>query len=132
MPNTTVSQFAEEIKLSTDVLLEQLRLAGSKIKSADDVVTEEDKAKLYKMLKNDHGESKEKKKITLTRKKVSEIRQADGSKVQVEVRKKRVVVSPEITKEQIKAAAQKEEAKVTAEPPSAVVEAEKTSCYRKN
>ncbi len=118
MSNTTVSQFAEEIKQPVEVLLDQLRQAGSTIKSANDVVTEEDKAKLLKMLKHEHGE-KEKKKITLTRTKKSEIRQADGSKVQVEVRKKRVVVSPEITKAEIKAAAQ--EAK-TATTPSPVVD----------
>lgn len=113
MSNTTVSQFAEDIKQPVEVLLEQLRQAGSTIKSANDVVTEEDKAKLLKMLKHEHGE-KEKKKITLTRTKKSEIRQADGSKVQVEVRKKRVVVSPEITQAEIKAAAQ--EAKVATAP----------------
>lgn len=118
MSNTTVSQFAEEIKQPVEVLLDQLRQAGSTIKSANDVVTEEDKAKLLKMLKHEHGE-KEKKKITLTRTRKSEIRQADGSKVQVEVRKKRVVVSPEITKAEMKAATQ--EAK-TATTPSPVVD----------
>ncbi|MDY3330634.1 MAG: translation initiation factor IF-2 [Pelistega sp.] len=121
MSNTTVSQFAEEIKQPVEVLLDQLRQAGSSIKSADDVVTEDDKAKLLKMLKHEHGE-KEKKKITLTRTKKSEIRQADGSKVQVEVRKKRVVVSPEITQAEIKAAAQ--EAKAAATPAPVVDKAE--------
>ncbi|NOL49795.1 translation initiation factor IF-2 [Pelistega europaea] len=103
MSNTTVSQFAEEIKQPVEDLLTQLRLAGSAIKSADDVVTEEDKAKLLKLLKQEHG-AKEKRKITLTRKKVSEIRQADGSKVRVEERKKRVVVSPELVKAEMKKA----------------------------
>lgn len=115
MSNTTVSQFAEEIKQPVEVLLDQLRQAGSTIQSANDVVTEEDKAKLLKMLKHEHGE-KEKKKITLTRTKKSEIRQADGSKVQVEVRKKRVVVSPEITKAEIQAAAQEAKATTTPSP----------------
>ncbi|NEN75388.1 translation initiation factor IF-2 [Pelistega sp. NLN82] len=105
MPNITVSQFAEEIKRSTDDLLEQLRLAGSTIKSADDVVTEEDKAKLLKLLNHEQGD-KGKKKITLTRKKVSEISQADGSKVQVERRKKRVVVSPGVVSAELKAMSQ--------------------------
>lgn len=94
MPSTTVSQFAEEVKMPAAVLLEQLRSAGTDLKSVDDVITEADKAKLLKMLSRDHGEEG-KKKITLTRKKISEIRQADGSKVQVEVRKKRILVSPE-------------------------------------
>ena len=86
MPSTTVSQFAEEVKMPADVLLKQLRSAGTDLQSVNDVITEADKAKLLDMLSRGHGEEG-KKKITLTRKKVSEIRQADGSKVQVEVRK---------------------------------------------
>ena len=95
MPSTTVSQFAEEVKMPADVLLKQLRSAGTDLQSVNDVITEADKAKLLDMLSRGHGEEG-KKKITLTRKKVSEIRQADGSKVQVEVRKKRVLVSPDV------------------------------------
>lgn len=103
MPSTTVSQFAEEVKMPADVLLKQLRSAGTDLKSVNDVITEADKAKLLDMLSRGHGEEG-KKKITLTRKKVSEIRQADGSKVQVEVRKKRVLVSPDVNPVQAKTA----------------------------
>src|SRR5690606_27835640 len=57
--------------------------------------TDADKAKLLDSLRRAHGGS-EGKKITLTRRQTSEIRQADGSgrsrTIQVEVRKKRVFV----------------------------------------
>ena len=108
MPSTTVSQFAEEVKMPADVLLKQLRSAGTDLQSVNDVITEADKAKLLDMLSRGHGEEG-KKKITLTRKKVSEIRQADGSKVQVEVRKKRVLVSPDVNPVAAKPAAPAEQ-----------------------
>src|SRR5690554_3840361 len=95
MPSNTVAQFAVELKMPADVLLEQLRSAGVELKSVDDGVTDADKAKLLDSLRRAHGGS-EGKKITLTRRQTSEIRQADGSgrsrTIQVEVRKKRVFV----------------------------------------
>lgn len=133
MSNTTVSQFAEEIKQPVKVVLEQLRLAGSTIQSADDVVTEEDKAKLLNLLKHGHGE-KEKRKITLTRKKVSEIRQADGSKVRVEERKRRFVVSPDLVKAEMKAAVQQAQsapAPVTAKTEESVLDKSVSSSAEK-
>src|SRR5690606_20064050 len=82
-------------KMPANVLLEQLRSAGVELKSVDDAVTDADKAKLLESLRRAHGGS-EGKKITLTRRQTSEIRQADGSgrsrTIQVEVRKKRVFV----------------------------------------
>ncbi|MDS1142119.1 translation initiation factor IF-2 [Pusillimonas sp. SM2304] len=95
MPSNTVAQFAVELKMPANVLLEQLRSAGVELKSVDDAVTDADKAKLLDSLRRAHGGS-EGKKITLTRRQTSEIRQADGSgrsrTIQVEVRKKRVFV----------------------------------------
>ncbi|OWT56114.1 translation initiation factor IF-2 [Candidimonas nitroreducens] len=95
MPSNTVVQFAIELKMPANVLLEQLRSAGVELKSVDDTVTDTDKAKLLESLRRTHGGS-EGKKITLTRRQTSEIRQADGSgrsrTIQVEVRKKRVFV----------------------------------------
>lgn len=124
MPSTTVSQFAEEVKMPADVLLKQLRSAGTDLQSVNDVITEADKAKLLQMLSRGHGEEG-KKKITLTRKKVSEIRQADGSKVQVEVRKKRVLVSPDVNPVTSKPAAPAADAGalVAAEPSAAPTQA---------
>ncbi len=95
MLSNTVAQFAVELKMPANVLLDQLRSAGVELKSVDDAVTDADKAKLLESLRRSHGGS-EGKKITLTRRQTSEIRQADGSgrsrTIQVEVRKKRVFV----------------------------------------
>ncbi|GAB4466300.1 MAG: translation initiation factor IF-2 [Burkholderiaceae bacterium] len=102
MPSNTVSQFAAELKLPPQVLLEQLRAAGVDKKAEDDALTEDDKARLLESLRKAHGaEAPEKKKITLTRKQTTEIKQADGTgrarTIQVEVRKKRVFVKRDET-----------------------------------
>jgi translation initiation factor IF-2 len=66
--------------------------------SADDSLTESDKARLLDHLRSAHGTAAtgERKKITLVRKSTSEIKQADSSgkarTIQVEVRKKRTFV----------------------------------------
>ena len=95
MSSNTVAQFATELKMPANVLLEQLRSAGVDLKSVDDSVTDSDKAKLLDSLRRAHGAT-ESKKITLTRRQTSEIRQADATgrsrTIQVEVRKKRVFV----------------------------------------
>ena len=95
MSSNTVVQFAAELKMPANVLLDQLRSAGVSVSSVDDQVTDGDKAKLLESLRRSHGAT-EGKKITLTRRQTSEIRQADGSgrsrTIQVEVRKKRVFV----------------------------------------
>lgn len=95
MSSNTVAQFAVELKMPANALLEQLRSAGVEIKSVDDVVTEADKAKLLESLRRSHSGS-EGNKVTLTRRQTSEIRQADSSgrsrTIPVEVRKKRVFV----------------------------------------
>ncbi|HQD81752.1 MAG TPA: translation initiation factor IF-2 associated domain-containing protein, partial [Quisquiliibacterium sp.] len=97
MSSTNVSRFAAELKMPAEVLLEQLRAAGVNKKSPDDPLTETDKEQLLAALRRAHGgEDASKKKITLTRKQTSEIKQADGTgkarTIQVEVRKKRVFV----------------------------------------
>ena len=97
MSSNTVAQFAVELKMPADALLEQLRAAGVDLKSVDDSVTDADKAKLLDSLRRSKGAG-DGKKITLTRRQTSEIRQADSSgrsrTIQVEVRKKRVFVKP--------------------------------------
>jgi translation initiation factor IF-2 len=97
MESTNVARFAEELKVPAEVLLEQLRDAGVHKTSADDSLSEADKEQLLAALRRAHGgEDAPKRKITLTRKQTSEIKQADGSgrarTIQVEVRKKRVFV----------------------------------------
>ncbi len=96
MAHTSVTQFAGELKVKPQVLLEQLRAAGVNKKVADDLLSEQDKTKLLEYLRKSHGASEAKTKITLTRKETSAIRKADSSgksrTIQVEVRKKRVFV----------------------------------------
>ena len=97
MTNTTVAEFAKELKKSPDTLLEQLKSAGVPKGSAADELTDADKQKLLGFLKASHGtDTPERKKITLVKKSTSEIKQADATgkarTIQVEVRKKRTFV----------------------------------------
>jgi translation initiation factor IF-2 len=98
MASTTVAQLAAELNRSAAALLEQLQSAGVSKMSTDDALTETDKARLLDHLRSSHGTvpTGERKKITLTRKSTSEIKQADSSgrarTIQVEVRKKRTFV----------------------------------------
>ncbi len=97
MPSTTVAQFATELKLAPQLLIEQLKAAGVVKSTESDALSDEDKSRLLDSLRKAHGgEGAEKKKITLTRKQTTEIKQADASgkarTIQVEVRKKRVFV----------------------------------------
>jgi translation initiation factor IF-2 len=93
---TSVAQFASELKVPPSVLIEQLRAAGVEKKQADDSLSEQDKSRLLEYLRKTHGSAESKNKITLTRKQTSEIRKTDATgkyrTVQVEVRKKRVFV----------------------------------------
>ena len=80
MAVTTVAQFAAELNRPAGTLLEQLQSAGVAKRSPDDALTEADKARLLEFLRQAHGTgSADRKKITLTRPAVSEIRQADAS-----------------------------------------------------
>ncbi|NJM33288.1 MAG: hypothetical protein HC848_11175 [Limnobacter sp.] len=93
MTSTTVAQFAAELKMPADVLLEQLNSAGVNKSSKEDEVTEADKGRLLASLRKAHGDAPgDKKKITLTRRKTTELKQAGpggrARTVQVEVRKK--------------------------------------------
>lgn len=96
---TTVTEFASELNLSPAALLKQLAAAGVNAGSADDSLSASDKGKLLDYLRKQHGGSDDSagKRITLTRKSTTELRTADASgksrTVQVEVRKKRVLVT---------------------------------------
>jgi len=93
---TSVAQFATELKVPPSVLLEQLRAAGVDKRVPEDSLSESDKSRLLEYLRRHHGSGDSKTKITLTRKQTSEIRKTDATgkyrTVQVEVRKKRVFV----------------------------------------
>src|SRR5882724_12201788 len=98
MAVTTVAQLAAELNRSAAALLEQLQSAGVAKASTEDALSEADKERLLDFLRTSHGTtaSADRKKITLTRKSTSEIKQADSSgkarTIQVEVRKKRTFV----------------------------------------
>jgi len=97
MAQTSVAQFAGELKVPPSVLLEQLRAAGVHKQVAEDVLSEQDKTRLLEYLRRAHGSSEPKNKITLMRKQTSEIiKKSDASgkarTIQVEVKKKRTFV----------------------------------------
>ncbi|NTV70773.1 MAG: translation initiation factor IF-2 [Azonexaceae bacterium] len=99
MSATTVSQFAVELKMPVTALLEQLSKAGVGKESANDALNDQDKARLLDYLRRAHGDES-KTKITLTRKQTSEIKATDSHgrarTVQVEVRKKRILMKREV------------------------------------
>ena len=97
MSQYTVEQFASELNLPVDLLLDQLKNAGVKKSDSKDELSEEDKSALLHFLKQSHGDSqKPKNKITLTRKQNTEIKKTDSTgrsrTIQVEVRKKRTLI----------------------------------------
>jgi len=98
MAVTTVAQFAAQLGRPTTALIEQLQSAGVTKQSPEDALTESDKERLLDFLRTSHGTAAgaERKKITITKKTSTEIKQADASgrarTIQVEVRKKRTFV----------------------------------------
>jgi translation initiation factor IF-2 len=125
MASTTVAQLAGELNRSASALLEQLQAAGVQKATPEDVITESDKTRLLDYLKRAHGSAEDgaRKKITITKRETSEIRQADATgktrTVQVEVKKKRVLV-----KRDEPSAAQ---AEAEAAPAAPVVDAEEAA-----
>ena len=98
MATTTVKALSQELKRSAADLLQQLQAAGIVKETENDKITEKDKTVLLAYLQKEHGNTDAggRKKITLIKRESSEIRQADSAgrtrTVQVEVRKKRVLV----------------------------------------
>ncbi len=122
MAKVNVAQFATELKLPVEKLVEQLKSAGvKKALSEETALTEGDKTKLLEYLRKAHGATEKKKRITLTRRQTSEIRKTDGRgparTIQVEVRKKRVLVKRD-------AAAETEEKAAAPAAEKATVDAE--------
>jgi translation initiation factor IF-2 len=107
MASNNVAQFATELNMSADLLLTQLHASGVQKSSASDPLSKEDKDKLLEHLRRAHGAAQDgdKKKITLTRKETTEIKQADATgksrTIQVEVRKKRTFVKREDTQAEV-------------------------------
>ena len=97
---------------------EQLQKAGVVKSKADDLLSEQDKSRLLEYLRRAHGEADGKTKITLTRRETSEIRAQDSHgksrTVQVEVRKKRVLVKRDPA--ELRAEAMEAKAALSSEP----------------
>ncbi len=104
MGQTSVLQFASELGLPAELLLEQLKSAGVSKVASSDQLTEQDKTLLLDYLRKEHGAQAPKNKITLTRKQNTEIKKTDSSgnarTIQVEVRKKRVLVRSDESSEE--------------------------------
>ena len=121
MGQTSVLQFASELGLPAELLLEQLKSAGVSKVASSDQLTEQDKTLLLDYLRKEHGGQAPKNKITLTRKQNTEIKKTDSSgkarTIQVEVRKKRVLVRNEesATEQELPPAEVIEEVAVVAE-----------------
>ncbi len=127
MAQTSVAQFATDLRMPAGALLEQLQKAGVIKSQADDLLSEQDKSRLLEYLRRSHGAAEAKTKITLTRKETSEIKSQDSHgksrTVQVEVRKKRILVkrdTPEVRPDALLAALALE---VEASPPPVIAEA---------
>ncbi len=124
MAQINVTQFAKELGLPIELLIEQLQTAGVKRRLADDtVLTEKDKTQLLDYLRQAHGAREAKNKITLTRKQTTEIKKSDSTgkarTIQVEVRKKRVLVKRDATTE----APPVEQAPPAPAPPAPLIDA---------
>ena len=108
MADVTVKQFAEVVGISVDRLLTQLKEAGVPVNDPDATINDSEKMELLSFLRNKHSVEKETettktpKKITLSRKTTSELKQTGGGKsksVTVEVRKKRTYVKRSVAME---------------------------------
>ncbi|WP_333843302.1 translation initiation factor IF-2 [Pelomicrobium sp.] len=123
MAQMNVAQFARELGLPATLLLEQLNAAGVAKTMVDDPLTEQDKTQLLEYLRRVHGAKEPKQKITLTRRQTSEIKKADSTgkarTIQVEVRKKRVLVRRDVTAPE--AQTQESPSPTPTPPPSALV-----------
>ncbi len=114
MSDKTVKELAEMVKIPLDRFLEQLKEAGVSASAPDDLINEDERIKLLAHLRKRHGKADEggseaaPKKITLKRRKVSELTQSTGpgvatKTVNVEVRKKKTYIKrgePEVSAEQ--------------------------------
>ncbi len=108
MSDKTVEELARMVGIPLDRFLEQLIQAGLSPHNPEDIVNEEEKVKLLAHLRQRHGKSANEgaeapKRITLKRRKVTELKQAtthgtQGSTVSVEVRKKKTYIKRSETK----------------------------------
>jgi len=101
MAQIIVKEFAKELGVQPELLIEQLLAAGVKKSLTEETgLTEKDKTQLLDHLREAHGAKEAKQKITLTRRQTTEIKKSDSTTgkartIQVEVRKKRVLIKRE-------------------------------------
>ncbi len=107
MPDVTITQFADVLKVPVDRLLAQLDQAGIKVNGPDDHISDEAKLELLTHLRRSHGSEEEgsaPRKITLKRKSQSELKlastQGRARTVNVEVRRKRTYIKRDVLEEQ--------------------------------
>jgi len=102
MSDKTVKELAEMVKIPLDRFLEQLKEAGMQAFAADDLIDEDERVKLLTHLRKRHGKTENSddsspRKITLKRRKVTELKQSTApgvntKTVSVEVRKKKTYI----------------------------------------
>ena len=128
MPEVTIRQYAEVIGITVDRLIEQLEEAGLAHKSADEVISDDEKTELLSYLRRKHGkdEKSEPRKITLKRKTISELKvpiaatsrsKARSKTINVEFRKRRTYVKRSVFEDEAaqRAAELEKEAALAAE-----------------
>ena len=102
MSDKTVRQLAEVVGIPLERLLEQLKEAGLSASAPDDVIQEDEKVKLLAHLRKRHGKTDAEvdaapRRVTLKRRKVSELKQSSApgtsaKTISIEVRKKKTYI----------------------------------------
>ncbi len=124
MSDVTIKQLAKVLDMSADKLLTQLGEAGMEFSDPEDVVSNDEKSKLLDFLRSNHGKadpasakSRGPSRITLRRRKVSELKVSSGSgrgatskTVNVEVRAKRTYIKRGAITDDADAVSEREEA----------------------
>jgi translation initiation factor IF-2 len=142
MPDVTIAQFADVLKVPVDRLIAQLDQAGISVSSPQDMISEEAKLELLTHLRRSHGhgaEGSSPSKITLKRKTQSELKLASNQgrarTVNVEVRRKRTYIKRDVLEGQARAQqeqldAQKREAEEAQRAQTEKAEAERREAER--
>ncbi|MBI2994882.1 MAG: translation initiation factor IF-2 [Gammaproteobacteria bacterium] len=112
MPEVTIRQYADVIGVSVDRLIEQLQHAGLSEKSADDMISDNEKTELLGYLRRKRGKdaTSEPKKVTLRRKSISEIKVPVATPGRTKPRSKTVSVEFRRQRTYVKRSAIEEEA----------------------
>ncbi len=110
MPDVTITQFAEVLKVPVEKLLSQLDEAGIEVSGSNDTISDDAKLELLSHLRRAHGQddtpatAAAPRRITLKRKSQSELRlsgnQGRARTVNVEVRRKRTYIKRDVLEKQ--------------------------------